>query len=288
MQMRMPTPRYTAVAVGLSLLTMSSIDLRAQRAPIPHARGESVTPSFEGWYRNADGTFSLSFGYMNRNFEEALDIPVGPDNRIEPGPEDRGQPTHFVPRRQTGIFTIVVPRDFGSQKLTWTITAHGQTFSIPGHLRPEWEIDALKEVTNGNTPPLITLSQSAKPGRGPGGARTSLEVTMPAAATLNVWVTDDRITRAQGSQARGAGLGVVWSKYRGPGNVAFSNFAPVIDKSGKATTTATFSAPGEYVLRVLAWDDSGGQGLVMAGGFQCCWTNGYVNVSVKPAGRQNR
>jgi hypothetical protein len=277
-----------AIGVALALPAVGAIRLGAQAAPIPHARGESVTPSFEGWFKNPDGTFSLSFGYMNRNFEEALDVPVGPLNRIEPGPDDRGQPTHFEPRRQTGVFTIVVPRDFGSQKLTWTITANGQTVSIPGHLRPEWEIDALKEVTSGNTPPVITLDPGGKPGRGPGGTSKTLEVTLPAAATLNVWVIDDRIKRAQGAQARGAGVGVVWSKFRGPGTVTFRDEAPPIDGTGRAATRATFSAPGRYVLRVLAWDDSGGQGAIMAGGFQCCWTNGYVTVTVRPAGGPSR
>jgi hypothetical protein len=72
----------------------------------------------------------------------------------------------------------------------------------------------------------------------------------------------------------------VWSKYGGPGDVTFSNATPAVDETGQATTTATFSEPGEYVLRVLAWDDSGGQSAIMAGGFFCCWTNGYVTVQV--------
>ena len=71
--------------------------------PIAAPRGQSVTPAFEGWYQNPDGTFNLSWGYMNRNYEERLDIPVGPGNRLEPGPPDQGQPTHFLPRRQTGV-----------------------------------------------------------------------------------------------------------------------------------------------------------------------------------------
>ena len=60
-------------------------------APLPHVSGQSVSAAFEGWYPNADGTLSLVFGYFNRNYEERLDIPVGPSNRFEPGPADRGQ-----------------------------------------------------------------------------------------------------------------------------------------------------------------------------------------------------
>ena len=136
-------------------------------APIPHARGQNVSPSFEGWYPNSDGTFSLVFGYFNRNYEEHVQIPVGPANRLEPGPVDQGQPTHFLPRRQTGVFAAVVPADFGQQRLTWTVTTRDETVSIPGHLRPEWEITALEEITSGNTPPAIRFAPDGVEGRGP-------------------------------------------------------------------------------------------------------------------------
>ena len=249
-------------------------------APIPHAIGQSVSASFEGWYPNPDGTRSLVFGYFNRNYEELLDIPVGPDNRFEPGPADRGQPTHFLLRRQTGVFAVVVPADFGDQQLTWTLTAHGVTIAIPGHLRPEWEITALEEVTSGNTPPVIRFGRAdAEPGQGPLGIHSELTATVSAPTTITVWATDDGVRKARAAQ-RPARLGVVWSKFRGPGAVTLNDTAPAIDETGKAVTTATFSEPGEYVLRVLAWDDSGGQSAIMAGGFFCCWTNGYVTVQV--------
>jgi len=249
-------------------------------APIPHITGESVTASFEGWYPNPDGTHSLVFGYFNRNYEEHLDIPVGEDNRFEPGPADRGQPTYFFPRRQTGVFAIIVPADFGDQQLTWSVTANGVTIAIPGHLKPGWEITALEEVTSGNTPPVLRFGgASADRGQGPLGVHSELTAAVSVPTPLTVWVTDDgvRKSRATGRPAR---FGVVWSKYRGAGAVSFEDSAPRIDESGMAVTTATFSEPGEYVLRVLAWDDSGGQGTIMAGGFFCCWTNGYVTVQV--------
>ncbi len=250
-------------------------------APIPHAIGQSVSASFEGWYPNPDGTRSLVFGYFNRNYEELLDIPVGPDNRFEPGPADQGQPTHFLSRRQTGVFAVVVPADFGNQRLTWTLTAHGVTIAIPGHLRPEWEITALEETTSGNTPPVLRFGgPDAEPGQGPLGIHSALTARVSVPTTITVWATDDGVRKARAAQ-RPARLGVVWSKYRGPGAVTLSEIAPAIDETAKAVTTATFSEPGEYVLRVLAWDDSGGQSAIMAGGFFCCWTNGYVTVQVQ-------
>ena len=249
-------------------------------APIPHAIGQSVSASFEGWYPNPGGTHSLVFGYFNRNYEEHLDIPIGPSNRFEPGPADRGQPTHFLPRRQTGVFAVVVPADFGDQRLTWSVTAHGETIAIPGHLRPGWEITALEEVTSGNTPPVLRFGgPDADPGQGPLGVRSELTAAVSAPTPVTVWATDDGVRKARAS-ARPAPFGVVWSKYRGAGTVTFGDTAPTIDESGRAATTVTFGEPGEYVLRVLAWDDSGGQSAVMAGGFFCCWTNGYLTVQV--------
>src|SRR5215469_2937054 len=96
----------------------------------PHDSGSGVTGAFEGWFTNPDGTFSLLLGYFNRNSKQDLDIPIGPENRIEPQGPDRGQPTHFVPGRQWGMFAIKVPSDFGENKLTWTIVANGQTTTI--------------------------------------------------------------------------------------------------------------------------------------------------------------
>ena len=251
--------------------------------PVARTHGQSVTPAFEGWYPNPDGTFNLSWGYMNRNYEQRLDIPVGPDNRLEPGPADQGQPTHFLPRRQTGVFTVTVPADFGDRTLTWTVTAHGETMAVPGHLRPEWQIDALREVTTGNTPPVVRFEPEGPHAQGPRGVRAAAEAQASDSVPLAVWITDDLVLRSSGNYplTREPRLGVLWSKFRGPGKVSFSNVEPALDPAGKAVTTATFDAPGEYVLRVLAWDDSGPQLTTMAVGFQCCWTNGYVDVRVK-------
>ena len=269
------------LALVLSLPGAAGAQSSQVDAPIPHAVGQSVSPSFEGWYPNPDGTLSLVFGYFNRNYEELLDIPVGPDNRFEPGPADRGQPTHFLLRRHTGLFAVVVPSDFGEQQLTWTLTAHGETIAIPGHLKPGWEITALEETTSGNTPPVLRFGgPAAEPGQGPLGIRSALTAAVSSPTPITVWATDDGVRKTR-SAARPARLGVVWGTYRGAGTVTFDDTEPPIDERGKTITTATFSEPGEYVLRVLAWDDSGGQSAIMAGGFFCCWTNGFVTVQVR-------
>jgi hypothetical protein len=124
--------------------------------------------------------------------------------------------------------------------------------------------------------------------QGPQGLTTEQTAKLADPLTLTVWVSDDaKITTASGAKPRlpGTPVGVRWTKYRGPGNVTFTKDRPEPEKisgsamfSGKATTTATFSEPGEYILHVLATDYSGEGG----GGFQCCWTTGQVKVSVKP------
>ena len=129
--------------------------------------GQSVTGAFEGWYENPDGSFTLLVGYFNRNTVQTFDIPVGPNNRIEPGMPDQGQPTHFLPRRQWGVFTIKVPKDFGKNKLTWTIVANGQTTTIPLHLDPLWIVAPFKDVGINNTPPTVKFSPDGAALQGP-------------------------------------------------------------------------------------------------------------------------
>ncbi len=108
---------------------------------LTYASGQSVSPSFEGWGTNPDGSFNLLFGYMNRNWEEEPDIPVGDNNMFSPGPDDRGQPTHFLPRRNRFVFKVQVPADFGEQELVWTVTVNGVEKVAYGSLRPDYFVD---------------------------------------------------------------------------------------------------------------------------------------------------
>jgi hypothetical protein len=240
--------------------------------------GQSVTGAFEGWYQNADGSYTLLVGYFNRNSKQTLDVPIGPNNRIEPGGPDLGQPTHFEPRRQWGVFTIVVPKDFGKNRLTWTIVANGQTTTVPMHIDPLWIVAPFKDVALGNTPPVLRLNEKGESFTGPPrGIAASYTTTVSSPLTLNAWTTDDGI-RAPEARRPARLVAVEWSKFRGPGDVTFSNAAPSIDeKTGQSTTTASFTSPGDYVLRVQVNDATGEGG----GGFQCCWTNAHVKVTVK-------
>src|SRR4029453_2125185 len=274
------------VVAALAAIPWARPHGQVQDPPIPHDSGQSVSPSFEGWYKNSDGTYSLSFGYFNRNFKEEPDIEVGANNKFSPGAEDRGQPTHFMTRRVFGAFAVVVPKEAAADKnfkLTWTITAHGQTIAIPGHLRPEWEIDALKESTSGNVPPILRFEPNGPTGLGPLGITASMKTAAGQPTPLVICANDHGEKKKDAQAMMSAGLGVAWSKYRGHGTVKFDPESPKV-VNGKATTMATFSEPGEYTLRLHAWDDSGRYAV----GFQCCWSNGFMKVSVADRLTQGR
>jgi hypothetical protein len=254
----------------------------------PHSSGAGVTGAFEGWFKNADGSYSLLLGYFNRNAQQELDIPVGPNNRIDPDGPDRGQPTHFLAGRQWGLFVVKVPADFGKNKVTWTLAANGKTTAIPAWLHPDYEISPFTEVAVGNTPPVLRFEPNGPSVQGPQGMAVERSASIATPLALTVWATDDaKFTSSSSNRPKNLGPPVVlrWSKYRGPGKVTFSQVKPALEKiddkavafSGKAGATATFSEPGDYVLHLLANDYSGEGG----GGFQCCWTNAQVKVTVR-------
>src|SRR5271167_3207426 len=152
---------YIRVAVAVLCLAAS-----AYTQTPPAEKRTNVTGAFEGWFKNPDGSFSLLLGYFNRNLKEDLDLPIGPKNRIEPGGPDQGQPTHFLPMRQWGVFTVTVPKDFGSKKLTWTLTVNGVTTAIPASLDALWEVAPFRDAS-GNTPPFVSFSEPGPFVQGP-------------------------------------------------------------------------------------------------------------------------
>jgi hypothetical protein len=257
--------------------------------PAPEKRN-NVTGAFEGWFKNPDGTFSLLLGYFNRTERQEFDIPIGSDNRIEPGGPDRGQPTHFLTGRQWGMFAVKVPANFGQNKITWTITANGKTSVIPASLLPDYEISPFREEAVGNTPPVVSFEESGASVQGPLGLTISRTTTVAEPLSVTVFVSDDeKWTTLSGARPRTMGnpVSVRWSKYRGTGEVTFEKDRPPVEKtepkggakfSGTSTMTAKFSQPGDYVLHLIVNDYSGDGG----GGEQCCWTFGDVKVSVKP------
>ncbi len=337
--------RAHVLAAGVLALVAATLSAQQQPAapapPVPPQgillepmgqAGEAVFPAFEGWGPTKDGGQVLLVGYFNRNKSQELDIPIGPDNRIEPGGPDFGQPTRFHVGRQYGVFSIVIPKDFGTKKLTWTLRANGHTSTVSFWTNPPYWIDFYKNHANGNEPPRIKFAATGPEISGPPTQKSVLALsgTVGQPVTLTAWAADQpptmhaeegggatpparRPTRAPDEEPPPAIIGgrvfagglsapappgggaasrsaerrgdfrVIWKKYRGPGDVKIADDVLPLENGGdaakwlQATTTATFSAPGEYWLRAVVNDSSGDGG----GGDQCCWTTAHVIVNVK-------
>jgi len=234
------------------------------------ARGLGVSPTFEGWYRNPDGTYTLSFGYFNRNTDEVVTIPVGASNSVSPGVVDQGQPTFFESRRGYGIFTVTVPADFGPEdRVTWTLERNGERYSIPGGLLDSYETANLHAPAIDMFPPVMVMRGGGRETRGPNGDRTTATARVGQPLELSVDAWDEH----------GHEVSVWFYKYRGPGTVAFgSSEVDLALGERTASTTATFDSPGEYVIYVRSGQTE--RGVREAGLEQCCWTNGFVTVTV--------
>jgi hypothetical protein len=271
----MRTGSVGALVLGLMMITSGAVNTQIQ-----HTFGQNVVPVFEGWERMADGSFDMVFGYMNRNYEEEVDVPIGDGNSFEPG-VDHGQPTHFYTRRQQYVFRVSVPKDWGKKELVWTMTSHGRTEKAYGTLVAFSEISPLVIQENRGGPPDEAANQPPSIKMIGAAERT---VRVSGSLLLSVDVTDDGhpVPRVRSTAARsGAGrsaiagppnrrespigqaivkldpgvrLGVTWVFYRGgPGTIAFDPMrAAVVD--GKATTNARFSKPGTYQVRAYADD----------------------------------
>jgi len=256
--------------------------------------GQSVQPIFEGWSWAPDGSINLHFGYLNRNYVQAPTVPVGANNSIQPGGPDRGQPTFFYSRTQRNMFTVNVPKDWDRKReVIWSVTVNGKAEKAVGWLQAEWEIDPVGGAGAGggdtdperkmNQAPAITVDPLA-PVTLPGVATLMATITddglpkprprsKPAVgqetpptlqggvdAPVNVPAVAAAATRETppgaspgAAGARPLGLSVSWIVWRGPAAAAFSPQL-VEPKDTKAVTTATFSAPGEYVLRARVTD----------------------------------
>ncbi len=238
-----------------------------------HTTGQNVQPAFEGWERRPDGGFDMVFGYLNRNYVEEPEIPVSSLNALSPGPADRGQPTHFYPRRQSFVFRVTVPADWGEKKLIWTLTHNGRTATANGSLAPVWEMDAGVWKANRGGGTAGRTTKEVAPNQRPTvqvAGESKLTVSQSGAATLTVAVSDDgqpgpEPPRGRGpsrrqaqpmsstgvpgtspsaspssqdlvkaSAARETGLAVSWIHYRGAGVVTFEPRVIPINSEGKA------------------------------------------------------
>ena len=275
-------------AAGLAAVGLA---LPAAQAQVDSPNGQNIAPVYEGWERNEDGSFDLVFGYFNRNWDERIDLPVGPNNNIEPGGPDQGQPTHFYPRRNRFLFRIRVPADFGDKELVWTLTSQGRTERAYGTLLADYFVDDTVIMNNkgaggggggsynltGNKPPKLRVHGET--------ARTAVVGTP---VTLTAFAEDDGIPKRRAlvdipgvlraTPDSASGLRLSWFVYRGAGrSVSFDPpqisvwedlrqgtnspwapgwLPPPLPPNNEWQVSVMFKAPGTYVLR--AWADDGG------------------------------
>jgi len=260
-----------SLTCSLVLLVLSGVLSQSLTAQLSFREGQHVEPAYEGWRPNVDGTISLVFGYFNENWEEEPDIPVGEHNFFSPGAADRGQPTHFLPRRNRFTFEVVVPGDFGEDELTWTVTsANGITKTAYATLMPDYMIDNIiiasetgslgagtsSPESRANLPPSIEIIGDRvrtvkagdalqivarvnddgipKPGRIGSGSDFSPK-------TVEEWKADIMRPPSRVTVGKVNGLFLSWTKYRGPGDVTFD---PPQVKPWEDTRTAANSPWG--------------------------------------------
>jgi hypothetical protein len=258
-------------------------------APPPPREG-FVAPYFDGWIQHEDGSRTFSFGFLNRNTDPdaVIEIPIGPDNAIEPARFDGMQPEHFPVvsyggfsgPRERGVFAVTVPADFQGD-VVWTLRSpNGYVASVPGRARSvAYELGTTPQAA-GSQRPFVRFSPNGAAGWGPKGIVMDeiLATRVGAPLTITIW-GEDRGERAP------TPLSMTWQKHQGPvgGVVEFEPASLRMPDEGEGanegTTTVSFSAPGSYVLRVRVDNFTMGDSSF---GNMCCWSNGYVRVNVTP------
>jgi hypothetical protein len=220
-------------------------------AQLSYRRGQHVEPAYEGWWQNDDGSYSFIFGYFNENWEEEIDVPVGENNFFSPGNTDRGQPSHFLPRRNRFTFEVVVPADWGDKELVWTLTSpNGITKRAYATLATDYGIDNIIIASETGSLGAGTSSPESRANTPPDseiiGDRVRT-VRVGEALNLRTRVTDDGIPRPgrvgtsrdfepdtrdewregimqpprRNTVGKLNALYLSWNKYRGPGDVTF-------------------------------------------------------------------
>lgn len=303
------------LVVGAILVAASIVPVQAQQLPtisrplgLRAPVGLPVIPIFEGAYENEDGSISYSFGYLNRNTAEAVEIPLGANNRIEPAEYDGMQPTRFETSRNTGVFTVTVPASVRDGEIWWYIkTGQHDELKVPGRRgRLGYTLDK-KPRPAGSVAPLVSFVAGGPQGQDPTGmiAEETLTVKAGAPVTLTVHAEDPSVRdMADPRNAKPIPLRVSWYKHQGEGQVTFerhpsSEAPPALSElaiargaqqagpdetlltqgSGTASVIATFSMPGDYLMRTMVdnWDANDS-----TEADQCCWTNLYQRVTVTP------
>ncbi len=93
----------TRLQMVLAVLAVSVL-AALTTAPAANAAAKDVSPSPSCYFANANGTVTVTVDVTNDN-ATATTLPVGAQNKINPGAEDRGQPTTFAPGTTTNAWS---------------------------------------------------------------------------------------------------------------------------------------------------------------------------------------
>jgi len=232
---------FSSVFSVLSVFYVLSVSTAAQS--LSYTKGQNVAPAYEGWEQAADGTKYFLFGYMNRNWEEEIDVPIGAENGFNIGGADQGQPTHFLPRRNRFVFRVKVPANFGPKdELVWTLTTHGKTEKAYATLRPDYVVDDVVKASEtgalgagtsspevrGNKPPTLSVKEIK-----------SRNVKIGEPLTIATEVKDDGIPKPRNLQR----VAAAQARAAGQSTDAQPASAPPAATTSPATTSGAAPAP---------------------------------------------
>ena len=307
--------KYKGLAAGAVVVALAGLTAAPAMAQLPaHLRdyplaqfqksGDLIAPFFDGWIANEDGSVTMVFGFMNRNTDEIVDIPLGPNNNIEPAQFDGAQPTHFpiydrrglTGIRERGAFAVTVPADMAGTEVVWTLSHAGHSYSVPGRATSTAYEMSRAERALGSLSPAIrfNLNGSESTDReGIMGSRVSAKVGTPV--ELSAFVEDRGMRAGYDVDSLLFPVGTEWIMHQGPAVPEFETAAVTGRERGEeagesgssssnngwteVATQATFSEPGNYVIR-LRVDNFAAPDSKMDN--QCCWSNAFLPVTVTP------
>jgi hypothetical protein len=242
-----------SVSLWLIVSVFSVLSVVSSAQSLTYTKGQNIAPAYEGWEQASDGTKYFLFGYMNRNWEEEIDVPVGPDNGFNIGSADQGQPTHFLPRRNRFVFRVRVPNGFSDKdELVWTLTTHGKTEKAYASLRLDYLVDDVVRASETGALGAGTSSPEVRANKPP-----TVRIEEIKARTLNVdeplalvaVVADDGIPKPRGAGFAGAAVGST----RRLDAVASTGQSENVTRPNRATLPPTRVTVGKNVGLHLSW-----------------------------------
>ena len=265
------------------------------------ASGDLIAPMFNGWIANGDGSVTMVFGFANKNLKEIVDIPLGANNNIQPAQFDGVQPTHFpvysrrgfVGQQERGVFAVTVPADMAGTEVVWSLKHNGFEYSVPGRATSAaYEMSRLPRAEGSLSPAIRFDVNGAESTDREGIVASRIMASVGKPVTLTAYA-QDRGEREEYNLQSEFPLGSEWILHQGPAMPEFETAAITGRERGgenamssdsdngwtKVKTQATFSEPGDYIIRLRVDNFSAPDSQFDN---QCCWSNAYVPVTVKP------